>query len=238
MPRSPKRKKKKVRTEKPESGAGRSKSSTLKSEFSELDSRIRVCTLCRLSQSRTNAVPGDGRTDSPQLMLVGEAPGRNEDLAGKPFVGAGGKLLDSILKEAGIERSDVYITNIVKCRPPDNRKPLGDEVETCTENYLEKQIELLKPKLICTLGATALEYFTGSKVMGESRGKLIKTNSGRLVFPTYHPAAVFRNRSFRALLQQDMKKVKSIIAEMDRGETPTMENGESTLDLFYPSSSC
>jgi uracil-DNA glycosylase family 4 len=181
----------------------------------DLNAKIRKCTLCKLSISRTNAVPGDGRTEGLELMIVGEAPGRNEDLKGSPFVGAGGKLLDTLLESGGLKRNQVYITNIVKCRPPNNRKPEKDEVSTCTSNYLEKQIELLKPKLICTLGATALEYFTGEKVMGKSHGKVMTNLKGQKIFPTYHPASVFRNRSFRAVLEADLKKIPSILKEID-----------------------
>ena len=183
-------------------------------EMSLLDSRIRSCTLCKLANTRTKAVPGEG-TLRPKIIFVGEAPGRNEDLAGRPFVGAGGKLLDSLLSKAGLERREVYITNIVKCRPPRNRKPdKKDEILVCTSNYLERQIELLDPKLICTLGATALEYFTGKKVMSESHGKLLTTKSGRALLPTYHPASIFRNRSLRELLEEDLKKIPEILDDL------------------------
>lgn len=182
----------------------------------KLDAQIRVCTLCGLAQGRTNAVPGSGPVENVELVMVGEAPGRNEDIAGKPFVGSGGKLLDSFISNAGLSRNSIYITNIVKCRPPDNRKPLGGEVEICTTNYLEKQLEILKPLLICTLGATALEYFTGKSRMGEFRGKLIKTKNGVPLFPTYHPAAVFRNQSYRAILQSDVKRIPEILRDLKK----------------------
>lgn len=176
------------------------------------DSKIKSCELCPLCKSRTNAVPGSGNIDSPLVVFVGEAPGRNEDLQGIPFVGRGGKLLDELLKNADLKRQDVYITNIVKCRPPKNRKPKPDEVRTCTSNYLEKQIKLLAPKLICTLGATALEYFTGEKKMSENHGKLLKAEkTGIPLLATYHPASVFRNRSLKDLLQSDLKKVPEIL---------------------------
>lgn len=184
------------------------------SKISSMDSKIKQCVLCRLHESRTVAVPGDGRINNLDLMIVGEAPGRNEDLAGKPFVGSGGKLLDSILKEASLNRSEVYITNIVKCRPPENRKPKSDEVEICTSNYLEKQIELLKPKLICTLGATALEYFTGETNMAQNHGKLFRSKNGLAIFPTYHPAAIFRSRALRDVLQNDIMKIPSTLKKV------------------------
>jgi uracil-DNA glycosylase len=184
-----------------------------------IDAKIKNCQLCRLSESRTNAVPGSGNTDDVQVVFVGEGPGRNEDIEGKPFVGAGGKLLDQLLANAGLIRDKVYITNIVKCRPPNNRKPKPNEVEICTSNYLEKQLEILKPKLVCTLGATALEYFTGETKMGENHGKLMQARkTGIPVLPTYHPASIFHNRSLRELLQNDLGKIPGIIESLDKGK--------------------
>lgn len=182
------------------------------SKMDELDRAILGCNICKLHAGRTNAVPGYGRTKGVDLVIVGEAPGRNEDLEGRPFVGSGGKLLDELLQNAGLDREDLYITNIVKCRPPDNRKPEPDEVATCTENYLDKQLEILKPRLIVTLGATALEYFTGKNKMGESHGKVMMTKYGIPLLPTYHPAAVFRTRSYRDLLQKDLMQIQTILA--------------------------
>ncbi len=188
----------------------------VEAEMSNLDEKIRVCKLCRLHEGRTHAVPGSGRIKGLEIMFVGEGPGRSEDMQGEPFVGAGGKLLDSLLEQAGLNRSEVYITNIVKCRPPDNRKPLDDEIETCTSAYLEDQIRLLRPKIICTLGATALEYFTGEKSMGAAHGKLVRRKDGKVIFPTYHPAAVFRNQSLKAVLGEDIKKIPSMLKEIKK----------------------
>lgn len=181
-----------------------------------LDEAILRCKLCKLSTTRTNAVPGTGLVENVEVVFVGEGPGRNEDLEGKPFVGSGGKLLDELLSNAGLDRNRVYITNIVKCRPPNNRKPDDDEVKICTSNYLERQIEILKPLVVCTLGATALEYFTGKKKMGEAHGKLTKTKGGITLLPTYHPAAIFRNPSYRELLQVDLKRINAIISEVKK----------------------
>lgn len=172
-----------------------------------LDGEILSCSLCRLCKTRKNAVPGSGNVTDPAVVFVGEAPGRNEDLKGQPFVGSGGKLLDELLTNAGLKREEVYITNIVKCRPPNNRKPKRDEVEVCTANYLDKQIQVLRPKLICTLGATAMEYFTGEKEMKPNHGKVLKSKSGIPVLATFHPAAVFRNRPLKSLLQKDLEKI-------------------------------
>ena len=179
--------------------------------MNNLDVKILSCTLCELCETRTNAVPGSGNIVNPEVVFIGEGPGRNEDLQGKPFVGRGGKLLDELLQGAGLKREHVYITNIVKCRPPRNRKPKPDEVSTCTSHYLEKQLEILKPKLICTLGATALQYFTGEKEMGSNHGKLFRTKSQIQLLSTYHPAAVFRNRKLRKSLDEDLKKIAGLI---------------------------
>ncbi|MHB2035261.1 MAG: uracil-DNA glycosylase [Nitrososphaerales archaeon] len=184
-----------------------------------LDNAILDCKLCKLWSTRTNAVPGTGKIEDVEVVFVGEGPGRNEDLEGKPFVGSGGKLLDELLNIAGLDRNLVYITNIVKCRPPKNRKPEDDEVATCTSNYLEKQIEIIKPLVICTLGATALEYFTGEKKMGVAHGKLTKTKGGIVLLPTYHPAAIFRNPSYREILQADLKKIKAIISDVKKNKS-------------------
>ena len=187
----------------------------LSENMDKLDARIRGCTMCKLSNSRTHAVPGEGKIDSPEMMIVGEAPGRNEDLKGRPFVGAGGKLLDSLLEKASLGRDEVYITNIVKCRPPKNRKPEKDEIEICTSRYLERQIQLVRPKLICTLGATALQYFTGEKSMAENHGKLVRSRNGSFVYSAYHPAAIFRNRSLKDVLDSDLRKIPSILKQID-----------------------
>ncbi|MGI0078928.1 MAG: uracil-DNA glycosylase [Nitrososphaerales archaeon] len=184
--------------------------------ISELNKTIEVCRLCRLCGGRTRAVPGSGPRYNLDLMLVGEGPGRNEDLQGEPFVGAGGKILDSVLALSGLGRSQVFITNVVKCRPPENRKPFYDEIEICTSNYLERQIDLLKPKLICTLGATALEYFTGEKSMGAARGRLTKTKKGLPLLPTYHPAAILRNPSLKPLFEQDVEKIPSLLRQIEK----------------------
>ena len=183
-------------------------------EMKMLDEAIRGCHLCKLAKGRTKAVPGSGPVENAEVIFVGEGPGKNEDEEGLPFVGAGGKLLDELLRNAGLDRNQVYVTNIVKCRPPNNRKPEDDEVQICTTTYLEKQIALLRPLLVCTLGATALEYFTGRSKMGEFRGKLTKTRSGIPLFPTYHPAAIFRNQSYRELLQADLSRIPAVLATL------------------------
>ncbi|MFP3853697.1 MAG: uracil-DNA glycosylase family protein, partial [Anaerolineales bacterium] len=147
--------------------------------------QVRVCQLCRLSQSRNNAVPGEGPVDA-DILLVGEGPGFHEDQQGRPFVGAAGNFLEELLAGIGFNREDVYITNLVKCRPPGNRDPREDELETCTSNYLDRQLEAIDPKVIVTLGRFSMErYFPGEKI-SRIHGQP-KKQDGRMVVPMYHP---------------------------------------------------
>lgn len=160
------------------------------------------CPLCKLSRTRTNAVPGEG-VPLAKIMFVGEAPGKNEDAKGRPFVGAAGKLLDSALDKAGLKRSEVFITNVVKCRPPENRIPQDDELEACRP-YLERQISLINPRIICILGRTAFSSLLGGGSITASRGKII-TSKGRKYFLTIHPAAAIYNRSLKSVLERDIQ---------------------------------
>lgn len=174
--------------------------------------QVRKCVLCRLCESRKNAVPGEGKR-SAKLMFIGEAPGRNEDEQGRPFVGAAGKLLTEALKEAGLEREDVFITNIVKCRPPDNRVPTKDEVSACS-SYLERQIKLVNPKVICILGRTAYEALLKGSSITSNRGKLIKREK-RFYFLTVHPAAVIYNPQLKSIFKKDIANLVSALKELE-----------------------
>ncbi|HXG05814.1 MAG TPA: uracil-DNA glycosylase, partial [Nitrososphaera sp.] len=153
---------------------------------------VKGCSLCKLSRTRKNAVPGEGQL-AAKIMFVGEAPGRIEDEKGKPFVGAAGRVLDELLKKAGIERSQVFITNVVKCRPPNNRVPEEDEVAACRP-YMQRQIALIRPKVICILGRTAYASFLGGGSITANRGKIVE-KGGQKYFLTYHPAAAIYNKS-------------------------------------------
>ncbi|MCD1295791.1 uracil-DNA glycosylase [Methanocella sp. CWC-04] len=167
------------------------------------------CQRCELARSRTNVVVGDGPIDA-EIMIIGEAPGRNEDKHGKPFVGSAGKILNEVLEKNGIKREKVYITNIVKCRPPKNRAPKAGEVEAC-HPYLKKQIEIISPKLIVLLGKTAGETFLDRSVsLGDEHGKIFEHN-GIPVLLAYHPAAIIYNRKLKDSLIEDMKKVSELI---------------------------
>ena len=164
----------------------------------------RNCTACALSQTRTNVVPGEGPTDA-RVMLIGEAPGKNEDKEGRPFVGAAGKLLDELLPEAELDRSEVYITNILKCRPPGNRDPLPEEIATC-RRHLEIQICRLNPELIITLGAFSLHHFFPRETIGKVGG-ILRNLDGRFIYPVMHPAAALRRREFRDRVTEQFRRI-------------------------------
>lgn len=178
----------------------------------KIASEVIGCQLCKLSRSRKNAVPGDGQT-SAKVIFIGEAPGKNEDENGKPFVGIAGRILDGALQKVGIERSKVFITNIVKCRPPGNKVPEDDERAACRA-YLDRQISLIAPRIICLLGATAYSSILGGKSIIENRGKIIK-RSGQKYFITIHPAAAIYNRNLLHVLEDDLSSLSKEIKKME-----------------------
>ncbi|MEP7338855.1 MAG: uracil-DNA glycosylase [Acidobacteriota bacterium] len=181
-------------------------------ELESLAAQICVCTKCRLHQSRTLAVPGDGKFTA-KVMIIGEGPGREEDESGHPFVGAAGRFLDHVLEGTELERSDFFITNIVKCRPPENRTPKKDEIETCTGNYLFRQIELINPKLIVLLGGTAAKKMLGIKSINEARGKVIE-HEGRKYLVGYHPAVRFYREDLGEKVKEDFALLKRLLKKL------------------------
>jgi uracil-DNA glycosylase len=175
-----------------------------------------VCTLCRLSAGRTQVVFGDGSRDA-DVMFIGEGPGFHEDRQGIPFVGAAGQLLNQLLAEVGLERGDVYITNVVLCRPPGNRDPLPDEIQSCRP-YLMDQLELVDPRVIVTLGNFATRVMLDRAVpISRIRGQR-QLWQGRVVIPTYHPAAVLRGGGDTSLtmraIREDFATIRAALAEM------------------------
>jgi DNA polymerase len=175
--------------------------------LNEIDD-VLYCQRCRLSAGRKNVVVGDGPI-SARIMVIGEAPGRNEDKQGKPFVGSAGKILTEALEKSGLYRPNVYITNIVKCRPPENRPPKPDEVIACSA-YLKKQIDVISPETIILLGRTAAESFLNEKIsMGDMHGKILERD-GRRFLITYHPAAIIYNRKLKDAIIEDLKKVSGL----------------------------
>ncbi|MCS6768614.1 MAG: uracil-DNA glycosylase [Candidatus Nitrosocaldus sp.] len=167
---------------------------------------VRACSRCRLAVHRRNAVPGEG-SSSALLMFIGEAPGRREDELARPFVGHAGRILDDALSMAGIDRSSVYITNVVKCRPPMNRRPRRDEIRACKQ-YLEREIMLVNPRIICLMGRTAHDSLLYGQFR-EHRGACVEHN-GRLFFTTYHPASIIYNARLKDVFISDMIRLKGI----------------------------
>jgi DNA polymerase len=183
------------------------------------------CTKCDLCNTRTNSVPGKGNFQS-NVIFVGEAPGRNEDKNGEPFVGVAGKKLSAALEEAGVSRDDVYITNIVKCRPPNNRVPNTIERDTC-KDYIKQEISIIKPKIICILGNTAFNSMLGGSEITKFRGKIVRKDN-QLYFLTVHPAATIYNQELITVLNNDIKKLFDVIRELKN-------NKEIQIDIEYSS---
>lgn len=200
----------------------------------EVAQQTASCELCDLQYSRKNAVPGEGPADA-DIMLIGEGPGFHENEQGRPFVGAAGKFLDELLASIDLSREKVFITNVVKCRPPGNRDPQIDELHACN-SYLERQIQAINPKVIVTLGRFSMARFIPNAKISQIHGKQIKVN-GRLVVPMFHPAAALHQASLRPQVEQDFAKLPGMIAgagnlaEDENTETNSPSNPEQ-LTLF------
>jgi len=176
----------------------------------DIRARILICVKCPLHRSRTHAVPGEGSCDA-EVMFVGEAPGQHEDAQGRPFVGAAGQLLNRMLEGIGLRRADVFITNVVKCRPQGNRDPNPGEVETCTEEYLFAQIALIEPKIVCALGRFAMGVLIDPHLSITAAHGTVYRKSGILHLPIIHPAAVLHSERNRLLLEHDFQKLKAVL---------------------------
>lgn len=174
----------------------------------KLEEKCAGCTACDLSKERTNVVYGEGFADA-DIVLVGEAPGKKEDETGRPFVGRAGTLLDKTLEKAGINRNSVYITNIVKCRPPENRTPRKKEIDTCISLYLYNQIEIIDPVVVVMLGNTPLKTFIGKTGITDVHGNVYEKD--RLYLATFHPAGVLYRRSLLDSFEKDLKKALEIV---------------------------
>jgi len=183
----------------------------MEKKIEQIKQEVIKCIKCELSETRTNSVPGKGNFKS-DVIFVGEAPGKNEDERGEPFIGIAGKKLSDALENAGISRDDIYITNIVKCRPPSNRVPKTNERETCQE-YLKQEISIIKPKLICILGNTVFNSILGGSEIMKYRGKIAQKNE-QLYFITIHPAATIYNQKLVDVFKEDIKKLFKITREL------------------------
>ena len=182
-------------------------------ELSQLHDAISACERCGLCKGRTHAVPGEG-PENPKIMFIGEGPGFYEDQQARPFVGPAGKFLEELLSTIGLDRSDVYITNVIKCRPPGNRDPLPEEVQAC-KSWLDSQIDMLKPSLIVTLGRHSMARFFPSQTISRIHGTAKKVG-GQMVFAMYHPAAALHQQRLRDTLIEDMKKIPAVLAQEDQ----------------------
>jgi uracil-DNA glycosylase family 4 len=203
-------------------------------KLSEIAKEIVVCPRCELARTRTKAVPGEGDPNA-QIVLIGEGPGWHEDQQGRPFVGAAGKFLNELLAIAGLDRESVFITNVVKCRPPGNRDPLPDEIAACAPYYLDRQIAVIDPDVIVTLGRFSMaRWFPGeriSKIHGQP-----KRDGRRLIVPMYHPAAALHQSALRSAIEEDFSKLPKLLAEAarerlkgDTEETPAETHDQMKL---------
>ena len=186
--------------------------------YADLQDKIKKCRQCRLCElGATQAVPGEG-SYSAEVMFIGEAPGRDEDAQGRPFVGAAGKFLTQMFELAGYRREDVFITNVVKHRPPQNRDPMPDEIEKCWP-FLEAQVKLIKPKLIVLLGRHSMGRFLPGLKISEVHGKAKRAKGiwgeKQVYFPVYHPAAALYNPGLRDVLIADMKKIPVLLKKIN-----------------------
>ncbi len=181
----------------------------------KIEDEIKKCKKCFLCRQRKNAVPGEGRYDAT-IMMIGEAPGKNEDAQGRPFVGKAGKFLDYALSTIGLERGDIYITNVVKCRPPNNRDPTSEEIKLCSP-YLDAQINLIQPRIICTLGRFATEYILPSygfstKPISQIHGKIFYSPIAMVsIVPLYHPAASSYTPAIKEIFLKDITCISSLL---------------------------
>jgi len=182
--------------------------------MAQLNAEVEVCHACPLHAGRKRAVPGEGALGA-QLMFIGEAPGFHEDEQGLPFVGRSGQLLNQLLNMIGMERAEVFIANVVKCRPPENRDPLPAELDAC-KSYLDRQIELINPLMIATLGRFSMaRYFPNGKITQIHGQPAFR--DGRIYYPLFHPAAVLRNENLRPIMEQDFKRIPELLAQAREG---------------------
>lgn len=197
------------------------------SPLAELYREIANCQGCALAGSRTRVVPGEGPEDA-ELLFVGEAPGWHEDQQGRPFVGAAGAFLDDLLALIGRSRTDVYIGNVIKCRPPGNRDPMSQEMEACRQ-WLDRQIEIIAPKVLVTLGRYSLARFLPNESIGKVHGKARRVG-GLVCYPMYHPAAALHQASLRRIIEDDMLRIPQVLAQGEQGAQA--EAASQQLSLF------
>jgi len=200
------------------------------SKLTDLYAEVAVCQRCALSSARRNAVPGEG-PENADIMFIGEAPGFHEDRQGRPFVGAAGHFLNELLASIGLGREDVYICNVLKCRPPDNRDPKAEEIEACRP-FLDRQIELIAPKMIVTLGRFSMARWFPNVRISRIHGRPKKIG-GVLYLPMFHPAAALHQPRYRVDIEQDMLKIPQFLAQAAQlVEDELAEKPAAQLNLF------
>jgi len=194
----------------------------------ELNNQILKCEKCALCETRKNVVPGEGSSNA-DIMFIGEGPGKNEDEQGIPFIGAAGKLLDKLIALIGLTREDIYIANVVKCRPPQNRDPLPEEVDACRP-WLDQQIEIIKPKLIVLLGRHSMDRFLPNQKISIDHGKP-KRKNGQVYFPIYHPAAALYRNGLLEYLEKDFKKIPKVLEIIEKSKPEDNKNKIEQVEL-------
>jgi len=197
------------------------------SALAQLCEEIVACRDCELANYRTKAVPGEGAEDA-DLLFIGEAPGWHEDQQGRPFIGPAGQFLDQLLASIGLRREEVYIANVIKCRPPQNRDPLPVEIQSCSK-WLDRQIEIIQPQMIVTLGRYSLARYFPNQSISKIHGKPRKSG-GVIYYPMYHPAAALHQGSLRRTIEADMLKIPQILAQGE--DLPQDEVESQQLSLF------
>ncbi len=193
-------------------------------ELEALATQVRGCQKCPLGRLRVRAVPGEGPPDA-EILFIGEGPGYHEDQQGRPFVGSSGQLLESLLTSIGLTRQQVFIANVIKCRPPNNRDPLPDEIDAC-RTYLDRQIEIIDPLLIVTLGRFSMaRFFPPTARITRIHGQPLPLE-GRIVLPLYHPAAVLRNPEWHQDLQKDFATIPALVASIRQQRSASQASDE------------
>lgn len=199
------------------------------SALSDLCREMANCRQCELARQRTRVVPGEGAEDAA-IAFIGEAPGWHEDQQGRPFVGAAGHFLEELLGSIGLKRQQVYICNVLKCRPPGNRDPLPTEIKTC-EQWLDRQLRLLHPKIIVTLGRYSMARFFPGETISKIHGRARKEN-GLVYFPMYHPAAALHQQKLRETLQADMLKIPALLTDLSKVDAKAPGEKPQQLSLL------
>jgi uracil-DNA glycosylase len=199
------------------------------SALSELNQQIALCRKCDIARLRNKVVPGEGAEDAA-IMFIGEAPGWHEDQQGRPFVGQAGQFLDRLLASINLKRQQVFIANVIKCRPPDNRDPLPTEIQNCRP-WLDRQIELIKPKMIVTLGRYSMARYFPGKSISKIHG-MAQKQDGIICFAMYHPAAALHRQSLKKDIESDMLKIPKLLADIKVEESKPSTEGAHQLNMF------